>query len=232
MNILGIDTSFLEDTSIGLYFSDSKPCSLSMNLKAPLSQEEKLLYSVKSGLDILKKSLNEIDVIAVGIGPGSFTGLRIGIASAKSIAWSLKKRIVGFSSLDLLVNSIPSAVFINNPLVVPLIDARLSRVFTALYEGNKRISEDYDIEPQVLAGKIKSQNNKMVIFLGDGLTKYKDYFTTIPGKELIFIAGAVISGCVICDMAASGELKDTDFNPDRIEPVYLRKSEAENRQAR
>ena len=79
---------------------------------------------------------------------------------------------------------------------------------------------------------IKSKNNKTVVFLGDGLTKYKDYFTTIPGKEIIFITGAVISGSVICDIAASQEFSDADFNPDRIEPVYLRKSEAENRQAR
>ncbi len=232
MNILGIDTSFLEDTAIGLYFSVPHHCRLEMHIKAPLSQEEKLLYSVNAGLDILKKSLQDIDVIAVGVGPGSFTGLRIGITTAKSIAWALKKRIVGLSSLELLVKSIPAALFFNKPLVIPLIDARLNKVFTALFEGGKRITEDYDIEPGELALIIKRRKNKTVIFLGDGLTKYMNYFIKIPGKDCVHIPGAVISGGAICDIAYNLPAKEEDFDPGRIVPVYLRKSEAEIRHTR
>jgi len=229
MNILGIDTSFLADTSIGLSFQSPEACELEIHVRAPLSQEEKLLYSVNSGLDILKKSLQDIDLIAVGIGPGSFTGLRIGIAAAKSIAWALKKRITGFSSLDLLVNSILPALSISKPLIVPLIDARLSRVFTALFEDHKRITGDLDIEPAELVKMIRKQKNKTAIFLGDGLTKYTNYFKNISGRNCILIPDAVISGSSICKMANKLPIDEYDFNPDSIVPVYLRKSEAEVR---
>ncbi len=228
MNILGIDTSFLSDTSIGLSFSSNS--RLEMHIRDPLSQEEKLLFAVNSGLAVLKKTIGDIDTIAVGTGPGSFTGLRIGIAIAKSISWTLKKRIVGLSSLELLVNSIPGELFAGKPLIVPLIDARLNRVFTALFESNSmltRLSADQDVEPAVLINQIKKRKNNMVIFLGDGLVKYHHLFNKIPGKQCFLLHNAIIRGMTICDMAGKIPEAPGDFDPDRINPVYLRKSEAE-----
>jgi tRNA threonylcarbamoyladenosine biosynthesis protein TsaB len=235
VNILGIDTSFPADTSIGLSFSVENNLSglvrtssrIEIHIRAPLSQEEKLLFAVQSGLEILKKNLSNIDTIAVGIGPGSFTGLRIGIASAKSISWTLKKRIVGISSMELLVNSIPLPLLSGKPLLVPLIDARLGRVFAALFEENKRLTNDYDIDPSGLVSLIKKRKNKRVILFGDGLTKYHQVFSKITGKECSLLPSHMISGITICEMAEKIPTSPEDFDPDRINPVYLRKSEAE-----
>src|SRR5258708_3972425 len=105
MNILGIDTAFMSDTSIGYYFSENE--ELEINLKAPFSQEEKLLFSIDSGFQILQKNIQDIDLFAVGVGPGSFTGLRIGISTMKGLAWTLHKPLIRLSSLELLTLSIP-----------------------------------------------------------------------------------------------------------------------------
>jgi tRNA threonylcarbamoyladenosine biosynthesis protein TsaB len=225
MNILGIDTSFIADTSIGVYFSESE--NVEIRLKAPMSQEEKLLAAIDSGLSILQKKIGDIDLIAAGVGPGSFTGLRIGIATAQSLAWSLGKKLMGLSSLDLLAYSHPDS-FDPETLLVPLIDARMNRVFTAFYTGGKKITGDLDIEPAELINKISSMGIEKIIFIGDGLKKYSEHFKEIPGKKITLLPDYSISGLLICSQA----LKLYQENPlladnKTLEPVYLRKSEAE-----
>ncbi len=240
MHILGIDTSFLSDTSIGISFSgpdhlnetdskNNKPqdYQLEMHLKAPFSQEEKLLHAIHSGFEILKRNIAEIDLIAVGIGPGSFTGLRIGIATAKSIAWTLKKKIIGLSSLELLVHSLPLPLLNESSLIVPLIDARMNKVFSALFSREKRISEDYDIEPETLLEIIKKRKEKDIVFTGDGLARYSSMFDKISGKKCYLIIDKVISGFTICNLACIQSEKRHSFEINSILPVYLRKSEAE-----
>jgi tRNA threonylcarbamoyladenosine biosynthesis protein TsaB len=225
MNILGIDTSFISDTSIGLYFSDSE--NIEIKLKAPMSQEEKLLSAIDNGLSILQKKIGDIDLIAAGIGPGSFTGLRIGIATAQSLAWSLGKKLLGLPSLDLLAYSFPDC-HNKDTLLVPLIDARMNRVFTALYTGGKKITPNLDIEPVDLKSRIAEMEFKKIILMGDGLIRYSEILRNIPGKEITFLPDYSISGLVICrqalklfnENAAAAENKT-------LEPIYLRKSEAE-----
>lgn len=229
MNILGFDTSFLSYASIGFYFSDIE--QLEMQLKLPLSQEEKLLFAIDSGFNILKKSITDIDVIAVGAGPGSFTGLRIGIATAKSMAWSLNKKVTALSSLDLLVHSLPEKLLEANYIIVPIIDARMNRVFSAVYNGNKRLTEDLDIEPLKLKKLLQEYSGDKVIFLGDGTVKQREVFQDLSYKSVVFLENFKISGNVICRDALK-KISGTDYkfeDLNLLEPVYLRKSEAEEK---
>lgn len=226
MNILGIDTSFLSDTSIGLYFSEAG--ELEMNLKAPLSQEEKLLAAVDSCLSVLNKKPEDVDVFAVGVGPGSFTGLRIGISTARGLAWSLKKKMIGLSSLELLANSVPRELLNPDDVLVPVVDARMDKVFSALFRNGERVTGDMDISPESLAELVRKNGGKRALFLGDGIDKYGDQFR---GGHAVLMKNVSISGKTVCAMARDYIRKHPGFsgNVEDVIPVYLRKSEAENR---
>lgn len=89
----------------------------------------KLLPIIDSGLKQLNLKLNDIDKIFVVNGPGSFTGIRVGVTVAKTIAWSLKKDIIALSSLELM-----STTNTNKKYLVPMIDARRGNVFAAIYD--------------------------------------------------------------------------------------------------
>ncbi len=227
MTILGIDTSSATYTSIGFYFSNEE--MMEINLKAPLSQEEKLFFAIDSGLKILKKDIKDVDVFAVGIGPGSFTGLRIGIAAVKSMAWSLSKKIIPLSSLDLLTDSAGIKVADKNVISIPMTDARMNKVFTAIYRNGGKISEDMDIEPAKLRNMIMKFDEENIMILGDGIQRHGSIFQNIPGKIIHFMPDAFIRGNIICRQALEKAAKDPLIISDvkDISPVYLRMSEAE-----
>lgn len=224
MNILGIDTSFLSDTSIGVSFDGGEQAEL--NLRAPMSQEEKLLAAVDTCLGVLRKKVSDIDVIAVGVGPGSFTGLRIGLSTARGLAWSLNKKMVGLSSLDLLVNSLPAELFSSDDLLVPLIDARMEKVFSALYQNGRKITADLDIAPDDLKGHIAKNTYKKIVLFGDGLVKFGPRFDDL---KPVVLKDHFIRGISVCDAARRYIQENPGFSGriEDVKPVYLRKSEAE-----
>ena len=227
MNILGIDTSFLSFTSIGYHFGGDQELEIKLNV--PQSQEAKLLFSIHSGLEILQKDIQDIDVFAVTIGPGSFTGIRIGLATVKTLAWGLGKKIIAVSTTEALAASLPEELIGPETLVVPVIDARMSRVFSALFRNGKRLSEDMDIEPEKLLEMIAKDSGKCCIFLGDGIRKFEAVFKTTTGKDCRYLPNASVSGLTLCTMARGILEKNPEaaLDPRIVEPVYLRKSEAE-----
>ena len=130
MNILAIDTSS-QNATVAIVCEERLIGEYTINNKKTHSQ---IIMSLiddmvsKSGLDI-----NDIDVLACGIGPGSFTGLRIGIATAKALCQGLSKKIIGVSSLEVLAKSISFA----DKIVCPIIDARRNDVYNAVYKNGE-----------------------------------------------------------------------------------------------
>lgn len=222
MNILGIDTSFADFTSVGISFDDGV-CT-EINAKIPFSQEEKLLSMVDSLLSTSKKGLKDIDLFAVGIGPGSFTGIRIGIATVSGLAYSLGKEIMGLSTLELMAFTFAQTCPNPDFLIVPIIDARMGRVFTALFRGSERLWDDRDITPAELCEELMQKNERLVL-IGDGVKKYATIWESLGEKITASYPNFAISGDAICRYAnllyPSGAGKATP------EPIYLRKSEAE-----
>jgi len=123
----------------------------------------------------------DIGLVAVSIGPGSFTGLRIGLAAAKGIAVAAKADIIGVPTLEAfayhIVESSP-----NSP-IRPVLDARKAEVFTAEFDKTgRRLSPDENIAPELLAEKI---SGKKALLAGDGFRRYEKIFVKSLGKNAL-----------------------------------------------
>ncbi|MBE7047043.1 MAG: tRNA (adenosine(37)-N6)-threonylcarbamoyltransferase complex dimerization subunit type 1 TsaB [Ruminococcaceae bacterium] len=179
--------------------------------------------------DMLKKSditMDMIDAFAVTVGPGSFTGLRIGMATVKTFSQVMKKPIVGVSTLEALAEG----HILTDKLICPIIDARREDVYNALYKNGQCIQKDRAINIHTLLDEIKGQS---VIFVGDGALAYRSIIEETMGEDAIFspVCLNTTRGANVCQLA----LKKLDMglcdDPYTLNPVYLRVSQAEREYA-
>jgi len=175
--------------------------------------------------DMLKRcsvSICDVDVFAVALGPGSFTGLRIGIAAIKTLAQTLGKKIIGVSSLD----TIASSFFANNKYICPLIDARRNEAYNALYLNGQKIVRDRVGDVDSFLNEL---NDKEVIFAGDGLIRYREKIESYNNKNWhiapVNIAMQKASG--VAAVALQRALNNDFDELENVLPVYLRLSQAE-----
>lgn len=169
--------------------------------------------------------LSEIGVVAVDIGPGLFTGLRVGIASAMAIAYGLGVPMIGVSSLDLGA----FAVAHSSKLIVPCWDARRSEVFVAKYRsvpgGVKRISEPEVLTPDGLAAELVATSEE-VLLVGDGAERYRESFDKIGQVD---IGGPSLhhpSARSLVELAHPIAMREEFVQPNEITPMYLRLPDA------
>lgn len=171
-------------------------------------------------------SLQDIGVVAVDIGPGLFTGLRVGIATAMAVAHGLGVPMIGVSSLDLGA----FAVEHSNRLIVPCYDARRGEVFTANYRsvpgGVQRVSEPDVATPDELAGSLMATSEE-VLMLGDGAIRYHDVFSGISHVDFAGKSLQYPSARSLVDLAHPRALREEFVMPAEIEPLYLRLPDAE-----
>jgi tRNA threonylcarbamoyladenosine biosynthesis protein TsaB len=161
----------------------------------------------------------QIDRIAVGIGPGSFTGLRIGIATARALAQARETRIAPVGSLAALARGIARA---GGSPALPVIDARRGEGFAALYDGGEEIWEPFVAPPERLAERVR-ELGRPVLAAGDGALRF--------AAELE-AAGAMVAPpqdsihhLAARDVCAEGEAVP-EAPPDQIQPLYLRPPDA------
>lgn len=167
---------------------------------------------------------DDIDVFACACGPGSFTGIRIGVATVKGLAWALNKPCIGISTLEAMAWNGVSA----GGIICPVMDARRSQVYNALFEIRDgrpvRLSEDRAISTDKLIADIRSLTDQPVYLVGDGMNVAKKVFAdagvsfhTAPGNLAFQSAWGV-------GMAAQDK---QPVSADALLPVYLRLSQAE-----
>ncbi len=173
--------------------------------------------------DLIKKcgiGISDIDVFAVSVGPGSFTGLRIGMATVKTLAQVCNKPVIGVCSLDALYHN--CALF--DGIVCPIIDARHGDVYNALHLNGKKITDNRVICIDEL---IKELSGKKTVFCGDGVLSYAQ---KLSGHSNFVVAPQNISmqkASSVC-MAAYMRAQNNDFdNLYSLVPIYLRQSQAE-----
>lgn len=170
--------------------------------------------------------LREISAVAVDIGPGLFTGLRVGIATAKAMAQALRVPMVGLSSLDLLAYPVRTSP----RLIVAVVDARRSEVFWATYRhvpgGVQRLSP-YNIgSPDDLASDLQAAGDDCLA-VGDGALRYADVLGDISNVEVGSVGYAYPSACALTELAHPLAVHEQFVQPWEIEPLYLRKADAE-----
>lgn len=139
---------------------------------------KKLMPAVDEVLKEAGKTLAAVDALAVGIGPGSFTGARIGVATAQGLAHGSGKPLIGISSLDILA----AAVTKPEALTCPIVDAKRGEVYTAFYRNGKRLTDYLVLYPDDLALFLKDQPGEIIAF-GDGLVLHGSTLKKKLGKR-------------------------------------------------
>lgn len=224
MKILAIDTTSLV-ASVALVNDNKTIAEFTTNYKKTHSQ------TIMPMIDYLKNmvelELDTVDYIACSSGPGSFTGLRIGAATAKGLSLALNKKIVPVPTLDAIAYN----VFMNENLIVPIMDARRNQVYTALYtwEDNqfKRVSDYMAEDINVILEKIK-ETGKNAIFLGDGVDVHKNTITAFD-EEYLFVPqnSNAQRASTVATLAFKYLEEGKAVDAEDFELTYLRKSQAE-----
>ena len=194
-----------------------------------LTHSRTLLPMVEDMLKNTDKKLADVDFIAVAHGPGSFTGIRIGVSTVKGLAWASDKKCVGVSTLAAMAWHGAAA----GGLVCPVMDARRSQVYNALFEikdsAPERLCRDRAIELSELAAELRGYDRE-VLLVGDGARLSFDYLTAEGISCRIAPQNLLYQSAWGVGMEA---LRIEPGTADDLLPVYLRLSQAEReRQAR
>jgi tRNA threonylcarbamoyladenosine biosynthesis protein TsaB len=170
--------------------------------------------------------LREIGCVAVDLGPGLFTGLRVGIASAKALAHALRVPMIGVASLDLLA----FPVRFSNRLIVAAIDARRGEIFYAMYRqvpgGLQRLAPHQVGTPDDLASELMASGEDCLL-VGDGVVRYFDRFDGLTKVELADSGLAYPTASSLVQLAHARALREEWVLPWELEPLYLRAPDAE-----
>ncbi|WP_010169080.1 tRNA (adenosine(37)-N6)-threonylcarbamoyltransferase complex dimerization subunit type 1 TsaB [Candidatus Epulonipiscium viviparus] len=222
MLILAIDSSsqsgsvaFIRDGKIlGEFFINDK-----------LTHSVTLMPMLESLTSILNIQLADICAIAIAAGPGSFTGLRIGAASAKAMCLALNIPIIAVNTLDILAAAAPAG----NQIICPILDARKNQVYTATYTTpTTRTSEYLAIELDDMLAKFTVENSQ-VYFVGDGLNVYRHKITEALGDAATFAPSFIeYTRASALAMIAETKYKNGETtNANTFAPIYIRKPQAE-----
>lgn len=229
MKILAIDSSGLV-ASVAIIEDDNMLAEYTVNYKKTHSQT--LLPMLDEIGKMIDLDLESIDAIAVAAGPGSFTGLRIGSATAKGLGLALKKPLVSIPTVDGLAFNL----YGTDKLICPLMDARRNQVYTGIYDFQGREFRVVEKQMAVSVGEIVEKLNhygREVILLGDGVPVYAEQIKdmiTVPysfapahmNKQRSAAVGTLAKAYI-----EAGKLENAaDHQPD-----YLRLSQAERERA-
>ncbi|MCB8565551.1 tRNA (adenosine(37)-N6)-threonylcarbamoyltransferase complex dimerization subunit type 1 TsaB [Fusobacterium ulcerans] len=220
MLILAIDTA-TKIGSVALY-EDKTGIIGEINLYVKVNHSNVIMKAVDSLFDLSGYTIKDVDKIAVTTGPGSFTGIRIGVAIAKGLAYSLKKPIIGINELDVLAETVEE----REGLIVPLIDARKERVYYSQYKyENRKLVRKEEYKDGELRDILEKLKGEKVVFIGDGAIVNQELIKEIMGEDNIVFSK--VNSIPRAAMAAQMALHHEDDNIYTLEPFYLNKSQAE-----
>ena len=182
MNLLAIDTS-TKNLSLSIAKDGKVVKFRNIKLNRPLSFS--IMPSIKKILDSSGITLEKLDGFAVGLGPGSFTSLRVGLSTIKGLAFASNKPVVGISSLDVLAMNIEG----DHRQICTLCDAKRNLLYSCLYEKNGSVlkkKNDYVLENiDEVTKKLKGE----VIFIGDGIKLFREDINKVSSINPTFVDG-------------------------------------------
>ncbi len=222
MNILAVDTS--ANTATVAIIKDYRLLAEEI-VNHKKTHSETLMPMIDLALKRCDMDISDIDLFAVANGPGSFTGLRIGVSTIKGLAHGLSKPVVEISTLEGMANN----VFMADAIISPIMDARRAQVYNGVYQWEDGVLEELT-PPRALAIEECVEDllkyNKKVIFLGDGVPVHKNYIKSVMKDMAVFAPPSCNDqrASSLATVAMKKEEKKTAFE---VKPVYLRKPQAE-----
>jgi tRNA threonylcarbamoyladenosine biosynthesis protein TsaB len=227
--VLGLDTggpqASLAISSNGNLLATATP--------ARRAHGEAIVEAISELLRHCDLTVTKLAAIALGIGPGSFTGLRIALSYAKGVALATGCALVGVPSLDALaLCALELPDLPPQAIICPILDARKSEVYAALYQrtqnGLEKICGEFLAPPQALARHL--EGGEVVVFFGDGAAAYGEVLQSVAGSDRVILAGTSGTPLPAAMLSALGAMRMACGQADAagsLQPLYVRPSEAE-----
>ena len=186
---------------------------------------ERLVPAIRDLAAATGVRLDRLAAVAVGIGPGRFTGLRVGVTTAKTMAHALRIPVVGVGTLDLVAFPLRHT----RREVVAIVDARRREVFWARYRtvpgGLERVRDQAVDSPDDVAAELEAAGADALL-AGDGAHRYQEVFATLDHCELAGPEFAAPSALSLLELAHARIEREEFVSPSELMPVYLRESDA------
>jgi len=222
MRILAVDTA---TTSCSVAIVDKTSLLSEFTIDREETHSKHLMDMIKTAMRMAGLSFSDLDGFAVTRGPGSFTGLRIGMSTIKGLAVASEKPVVGVSSLETLALQ----VSYSRDLICPILDARRGEVYFSRYRFLNGHLKKQTRERVTPPDKAVDDLNETCLFVGNGALLYKEMILEKMGEFASFapmIQNTIRASTLAYFSMAKFENNDTD-DIEKILPYYLRKSDAE-----
>lgn len=215
--ILCLETSSV-NCSVSLFENEDLRASKEMG--ETYMHSEKLHLFIQEVLSKAEVNINDLDAIAVGVGPGSFTGLRIGMAAAKGLCYALDVPLISVSTLETMSRTTLQIPASHGRSLCPLIDARRMEVYTCIYSENLSVERELDAVIVDENSFLLNLNNGPILFFGDGMAKIKPLFES--HENAFFLEGIMPSSLFMGKTAltkfSAGDFEDVAY----AEPLYYK----------
>jgi tRNA threonylcarbamoyladenosine biosynthesis protein TsaB len=222
MFILGIETS-TKTGSVAVLSDDAVIAQYSLNIE--VTHSERLMSTVDRVLKDIGIAIADMDGFAVAIGPGSFTGLRIGLAAIKGLAFATGKPVAAVPTLKALAWNLPQAAY----PVCPLLDARKNEVYGALYQYDGPRLRQLMPEATIPLAEIVDKIPGTVLFTGEASWLYRQALENAFGDRALFAprTACLPSAAAVAEIGLAMLQNKEQVDPDNLIPLYIRRPEAE-----
>ena len=196
------------------------------NVESPATHSARLFRSIDFLLGALGKDIKDVDAFAVAAGPGSFTGIRIGVGAVKSLAFASGKPVAPVSTLLALASKLAAE---GAPLVCPLLDAKKEEIYAGLFEAGERglveLIPQGAYDPEAFFARLPAQG--LIAFAGSGLAAYKAKLLPHVGARARFPERSPFIAAEIGRIGAGLIRAGKGIDAAALEPLYFRRSQAE-----
>lgn len=228
MRVLGIETSTL---MVGVAILDQKGLVVEYRLEASRTRSERLMPMIDRALQDSQMIPQDLEGLAISIGPGSFTGLRVGLSTAKGLAFALGLPLVGVSTLEVLAAPLAGEASAWREQcacsICPMLDAKRQEVYAALFKASSegeliKIMEEEAIAPSALMDRLMDRQ-ETTVFLGTGAVLYETEIKKRLGKSAVFASKSdpYPSPSVVAELGMKRLRKGERDDPASLSPRYL-----------
>jgi len=222
MHILGIETSTTTG-SVAVVSEDGVIAQYSLNIE--VTHSERLMSTVDRVLTDTGLTIDDMDGYAVAIGPGSFTGLRIGLAAVKGLALVTGKPVAAVPTLEALAWNVPYAAY----PVCPMLDARKNEVYAAMYRFEGTTLVHVMAEAVLSLPHLSERISGKALFTGEASHLFREEIVNLFGDRALFapVSAILPSAATVAEIGLAMIKSGKQSDLDSVTPMYIRRSEAE-----